>query len=71
MKYMTIKETSNKWELSERWVRKLCADGKIKGAIQFGRVWAIPIKAERPADTRLKSGKYIGWRKTKKVKEFV
>lgn len=62
-KYRTIKETAQEWGMSERWVRKLCATGKIDGVVQFGRAWAIPESAERPADTRIKNGKYIGWRK--------
>ena len=33
--------------------------GKIIGAKRFGRVWAIPVDAERPADGKVKSGKYI------------
>lgn len=62
-KYMTIKETANAWGMSERWVRKLCSTGKISGVVQFGRAWAIPSNAEKPADSRVKSGKYVGWRK--------
>lgn len=62
-KYMTIKETANAWGMSERWVRKLCATRKIPGAVQFGRAWAIPSDAKKPADSRVTSGKYVGWRK--------
>lgn len=63
--YMTIKQTADKWGMSERWVRKLCSQGKIEGVVQFGRAWAIPKDAIRPADNRIKSGAYIGWRKSK------
>jgi len=36
-KYNSIKEAAEKWILSERWVRSLCAQEKIDGAVQFGR----------------------------------
>ena len=37
----------------------MCNDGAVSGAMKFGGVWAIPIDAEKPADKRVKSGKYI------------
>ena len=60
--YCTIKEAAEKWNLSERWVRSLCAQGKIEGAVQFGRAWAIPQYAERPEDGRVTTGEYKNWR---------
>lgn len=59
MEYMTIQEASVKWGLSERRIQEICVLKKISGAVKFGRVWAIPKDAERPADLRIKSGKYI------------
>ena len=59
MNYMTIKEAAEKWELSVRRVQELCESKKILGATKFGRAWAIPKEAQRPADLRVKSGKYI------------
>lgn len=64
--YYTIEEMSEKWGLTERWVRNLCAQGKIDGAVQFGRAWAIPQDAERPADRRVTTGEYKNWRNKKK-----
>ena len=61
--YYTIKEAADKWGLTERWVRTLCATGKIEGAVQFGRMWAIPQNAKRPADGRVLTGNYKNWRK--------
>jgi hypothetical protein len=61
--YMTIREAAEAWDVSERWVQALCADGKIEGAMKFGHSWAIPNNTERPADYRVKTGKYKGWRK--------
>lgn len=52
---MTVKEAAEKWDISDRRVRVLCAEGKIPGAYQKGRGWKIPIDAEKPADGRFKS----------------
>lgn len=57
--YMTLKEASEKWGLSERRVNTLCLEGRIEGASKFGKSWAIPVSSEKPADARIKSGKYI------------
>ncbi|WP_304262530.1 Fic family protein [Kallipyga massiliensis] len=51
---MTTKEAGEKWGISERRVRTLCAEGKIPGAYQEGRIWKIPLQAEKPADGRFK-----------------
>ena len=53
--YMTVKEASEKWGISDRRVRVLCAQDKIPGAYQEGRGWKIPSDAEKPADGRFKS----------------
>jgi len=59
MEYMTIKQAAEKWGLSERRIQEICGLDKIPGVMKFGREWAIPLDAERPADLRIKSGKYI------------
>lgn len=61
--YMTIQETAQIWNVSERWVQRLCREKKIEGAVKFGHAWAIPRSTEKPADSRVKSGRYINWRK--------
>ena len=62
--YMTVKEASEKWGLSKRWVNKLCQDGKISGVEMLGNTYAIPIHTERPTvDRRIRNGEYINWRK--------
>lgn len=61
--YLTIKEVSVKWELTERRIQKLCSEGKIPGAIKFGRDWAVPKDAEKPPDGRITTGEYKNWRK--------
>lgn len=59
MEYMTIKEATVKWGLSERRVQEICEQKKVPGVTKFGRAWAIPVDAEKPTDMRIKSGKYI------------
>lgn len=52
--YITVKQASEKWGISDRRVRILCAEGKIPGAYQEGRGWKIPYNAIKPADGRYK-----------------
>ena len=63
--YMTVKEAAEKWEIKERAIQSMCKNGRIEGALKFGKNWAIPIGANRPKDKREKSGKYKDWRKKK------
>lgn len=53
--YMTVKQASEKWGISDRRIRVLCAEGKISGAFQEGRGWKIPADTAKPSDGRLKS----------------
>lgn len=66
MDFMTIKDAAGKWNISKRRIQILCADGRIPGAERLGYCWAIPKDAEKPADARVKSGKYIGISKKNK-----
>ena len=59
MEYITIKEASEKWGISVRRVQAICNNGLIPDAKRFGHAWAIPENAEKPADKRVKTGKYI------------
>lgn len=61
--YMTAKDVSAKWGVTMRTVQTMCAEGRIEGAVKFGRDWAIPMNAQRPEDGRIISGKYVDWRK--------
>ena len=58
-KYITLSEAAERWGISERRIRKLCSEGRIKGVTRFGRSWAIPEDAQKPVDNRIKTGKYI------------
>lgn len=57
--YMTVKEASEKWGLSDRRIRVLCSEGRIPGAYQEGRGWKIPSDARKPSDSRFKSKESI------------
>lgn len=59
MEYITIKEAAEKWNLSVRRVQTICNEGMIQGTIKFGHAWAIPKDAEKPADKRIKTKKYM------------
>lgn len=57
--FMTVKQAAEKWGISDRRIRVLCADGKIPGAFQEGRGWKISADAVKPADGRYKSRESI------------
>ena len=42
---MTTKQASEKWGISDRRIRVLCAEGKIEGAELIGKTWYIPDTA--------------------------
>ncbi|MDE7366461.1 MAG: Fic family protein [Lachnospiraceae bacterium] len=48
MKYLSVKEMAEKWNLSVRTVRNYCAMGKIPGAFLTGKTWNIPEDAVQP-----------------------
>lgn len=60
---MTIKQTAELWGLTPRRIQFFCTEGRIEGAMKFGRDWAIPVDAKRPLDKRVTTGKYKNWRK--------
>ena len=50
--YTTVKDIAEKWNIKPRTVQIMCAEGKLPGAVKFGRDWAIPVDAKRPSDGR-------------------
>lgn len=62
--YTTIKIIAEKWGITPRRVQVMCSQNKILRAVKFGRDWAIPIDAEKPADGRITTGEYKNWRNT-------
>lgn len=59
MKYLSAKETAEKWGISKRRIQVLCTQNRIDGLIRVGNAWGIPSDAEKPVDARVKSGRYI------------
>ena len=57
--YMTVKEAAKKWNISDRRVRILCAEGKIPGVTHEGRSWMIPKDAKKPEDGRCKTSENL------------
>ena len=53
--YITVKQAAEKWGISDRRVRILCAEGKILGVTREGRSWMIPADAKKPEDGRFKA----------------
>lgn len=52
MDYIKVSQAAEKWGLSTRRVRVLCAQGKIDGVIRKGKLYMIPDNAHKPADGR-------------------
>lgn len=52
--FLTVAQAAEKWNISERRIRILCAEGKIPGVMQQGRGWRIPLDAQKPSDGRIK-----------------
>lgn len=53
-KFMTTREASEKWNITERRINVLCKEGRIPGAYKENKRWLIPDETEKPADKRLK-----------------
>lgn len=49
---LSVKETADRFNISERRVQKLCEEGRILGAQMISNVWLIPEEAEKPMDAR-------------------
>ena len=59
MKYLAVPQTAERWGISARRIQILCSEDRIPGAVKIGNRWAIPNDEPKPADARIKSGKYI------------
>ena len=57
MDYISIDRIAQEWGLSVRRVQTLCAEGRVEGALRFGRDWMIPKGAKKPTDGRTKAGR--------------
>jgi len=52
MNYISIKDASISWNLSERRIRTLCNEGRIPGAKKEGKFWLVPENTKKPSDVR-------------------
>ena len=52
VEYMKVSEAAQKWGISPRRVRVLCAENRIDGVTQKGKLYMIPADAEKPDDAR-------------------
>lgn len=57
MKYLTVKEISKIWNISERSVRNYCSSKRIIGALFENGVWKIPENASMPKRLNEKENK--------------
>jgi hypothetical protein len=53
MKYISVKEASKKWGITERRVRILCSENRIDGVTKSSWAWNIPSDAPKPSDGRI------------------
>ena len=58
MKYLTVKELSELWEISGTMIRKYCTQGRIPGARQGAFGWEIPENAKKPKAKAPSSSRY-------------
>ena len=68
--FMTVKEASAKWGISDRRIRVLCAEGKIPRAVKEGKSWKFPVDTVKPIDRRYKSNESLLTLIDKKKKEL-
>lgn len=54
MEFMTASQAAKLWNISQRRVQILCAEGRIAGVFKLGDAWAIPADSSKPSDSRVK-----------------
>lgn len=48
VKYISVEEAAQNWQISERSARNYCAQGRVDGALLEGKTWKIPSTAHKP-----------------------
>ena len=56
MDLQSVRQTAERFNISERRVQKLCEEGRIVGAQMISNVWLIPSTSEKPSDERIPTG---------------
>ena len=59
MIYIKVSQAAQRWGISPRRVRVLCAEGKIEGVIRKGNLYMIPETAPKPADGRRTGASFL------------
>ena len=54
MRYITLKQAAELWNISERRIRRLIQENRIDGAVKIGNAWNIPEETSKPMDKRYK-----------------
>ena len=57
MKYCSVGEIATQWGISERAVRKYCAEARVAGAILKGKTWLVPENAVKPVRKKREDAK--------------
>ncbi len=68
MEYIKVSKAAEKWGISTRRVRVLCAEGKIEGVIRKGNLYMIPENATKPMDGRMNRSAFLTLIESKKEK---
>ncbi len=68
MEYIKVSKAAEKWGISARRVRVLCAEGKIDGVIRKGKLYMIPTNATKPMDGRMNRSAFLTLIESKKEK---
>ncbi len=68
MEYIKVSKAAEKWGISTRRVRVLCAEGKIDGVIRKGNLYMIPENATKPMDGRMNRSAFLTLIESKKEK---
>jgi len=68
MEYIKVSQAAEKWGISSRRVRILCAEGKVDGVIRKGKLYMIPENAEKPKDGRFSKSNIIDEIEEKRAK---
>ena len=63
--YLSVTQFAHTYGMDTSRVRLLIRQGRIPEAVRIGNQWAIPSDTPKPTDNRIKTGKYINWRKQK------
>lgn len=68
MEYIKASKAAEKWGISPRRVRVLCAEGKIDGVVRKGKLYMIPANAVKPKDGRMNRSVFLEEIENKKIR---